>query len=83
VVHSLRHTFATTLESEGVPISRIKILLGHSDVATTCRYLHGSTKKAREAANSLALTRKKRKRKEHRKSRLPLALASTKTRIAN
>lgn len=81
VVHSLRHTFATTLEAEGTAITNIQRLLGHSDAATTCRYLHGSTKKAREAANSLALTRKKRKRKQSRTSRLPLAVRSVKARI--
>lgn len=37
--HGLRHTFAVELEAEGVPVTVISKLLGHSSVAVTSRYL--------------------------------------------
>lgn len=37
--HILRHSFATTLMQNGVPIVDIARLLGHNSVATTMRYL--------------------------------------------
>lgn len=38
-VHSLRHTFARTLEDAGVKVSEIQQILGHQDLGTTGRYL--------------------------------------------
>jgi integrase len=38
--HSLRHTFATWLVQEGVPIYGVQKLLGHSSLAMTQRYAH-------------------------------------------
>jgi len=37
--HGLRHTFANELYSEGVGILEIQLLLGHTSLATTERYL--------------------------------------------
>jgi site-specific recombinase XerD len=37
--HGLRHTFAVELMREGVPLNVISAALGHSNLATTSRYL--------------------------------------------
>jgi len=37
--HALRHTFASELAGEGLPLSTIQTLLGHSRASTTDRYL--------------------------------------------
>ena len=37
--HALRHTHAAELAREGVPLNLIQAQLGHSNVATTSRYL--------------------------------------------
>jgi integrase/recombinase XerD len=38
--HALRHTFATNLITNAVPLENIKILLGHKDYNTTLVYAH-------------------------------------------
>ena len=38
-VHSLRHTFAHTMEEAGAQVSDIQARLGHNSLATTSRYL--------------------------------------------
>lgn len=38
--HTLRHTYASHLAMQGVPIQSISKLLGHSDVRITMRYAH-------------------------------------------
>lgn len=38
--HDLRHTAATWLAMEGVPLQVIQQILGHKDIKTTMRYLH-------------------------------------------
>lgn len=38
--HGLRHTCATNWLNGGVPINKVQRWLGHSDLATTAKYLH-------------------------------------------
>lgn len=38
--HFLRHTFATDAIAAGVPINDLQHIMGHSQLATTARYLH-------------------------------------------
>lgn len=39
-IHDLRHTYASNLIQAGVPIERVRLLLGHVSVITTQRYAH-------------------------------------------
>jgi site-specific recombinase XerD len=41
--HVLRHTFATNLIRAGRDIDQVRVLLGHTNVKTTIRYLHPAT----------------------------------------
>lgn len=54
IIHSLRHTFATTLILKGVDIKVVSELLGHSDVGTTMRiYYHTIEKQKKKAVRQL------------------------------
>lgn len=53
-LHDLRHSAGTNLQQNGVPISTISKLLGHSDINTTYRYyIHTDTNESINAVNKL------------------------------
>ena len=39
--HSLRHSFATDIQSQGASLLEMQLMLGHSNATTTQRYIHG------------------------------------------
>ena len=56
VFHSLRHSFASWLVSQGTPLLIVKELLGHKTIAMTERYSHMAPDCKREAVNQLEIT---------------------------
>lgn len=44
-IHTFRHTFATQLLHNNVPINQVSYLLGHENLETTIKYYIGATKK--------------------------------------
>lgn len=53
-VHDLRHTYASWLVDANVPLEKVRELLGHKDLTTTQRYVHGSTAGAEVILSALA-----------------------------
>jgi site-specific recombinase XerD len=53
--HSLRHTFATWLVQDGVPIYEVQKLLGHSSVKMTEVYSHLAASELHSAVNKINL----------------------------
>lgn len=51
--HTLRHTFASHLAMNGVPMTAIKELMGHSSITTTMRYSHLAPSMLRNAIDVL------------------------------
>jgi len=61
-VHTIRHSFATHLLDNGTDMHTIKELLGHSNIQTTMRYLHLTTKRTSGIINPYdALTQERTK----------------------
>lgn len=54
-LHDARHTAATLLLEQGVDISVVQEILGHSTLAVTKRYTHVTSRLAREAAERMSL----------------------------
>lgn len=52
-IHDLRHTFASRLVSQGVPIFDVSKLLGHKSITMTMRYAHLSPHAFNDAINKL------------------------------
>lgn len=53
--HSLRHTFASWLVQEGVPIQYVKELLGHADIKTTMIYAHLQPSLMHSSVNKISI----------------------------
>jgi len=52
-VHALRHTFATRLMEQNVPIRIIQNLMGHASIVTTEKYSHVLDDEKRKAVNRM------------------------------
>lgn len=53
--HKLRHTFATHYLRNGGDVVRLSIILGHSDVSTTMKYLHLLTEDLQRPHQTLSI----------------------------
>lgn len=46
--HTLRHSYATYLQNQGIPLNAIQQILGHENIETTTIYLHLGTERIRD-----------------------------------
>jgi integrase/recombinase XerD len=54
-LHRLHHTFATQYLRNGGEVVRLSIILGHSDVSTTMKYLHLLTEDVQRPHQALSV----------------------------
>jgi integrase len=52
-IHDLRHTYASHLVQAGVPLEKVRLLLGHTSISTTLRYAHFAPDHAMDAVKAL------------------------------
>lgn len=45
-LHDARHTYASRLANSGLPLNQVQKVLGHADITTTMRYVHGEVDNA-------------------------------------
>lgn len=57
--HTMRHSFASHLVSENVPIVAVQMLLGHSDIKMTQRYAHVAPSLLRGAVQQIVTARER------------------------
>lgn len=55
-IHDLRHSFASALVNNGVPIYDVQHLLGHQDLRTTQRYAHLAPERLRNSAARVVMS---------------------------
>jgi integrase len=53
-IHTLRHSWASAMVNSGEPLTAVQDLLGHSDIRTTQRYLHGDAEVTKATATKMA-----------------------------
>lgn len=53
-IHTLRHSWASAMVNGGEPLTAVQDLLGHSDIRTTQRYLHGDAEVTKTTATKMA-----------------------------
>jgi integrase/recombinase XerD len=54
--HVLRHSFATEMYHQNVPLSAIQSMLGHSNIAETSIYIHVSDQLQRQALELISIS---------------------------
>ena len=56
--HALRHSFATEMYHQNIPLSDIQVMMGHDSIADTSIYIHVSDKLKQLALNSIFISRR-------------------------
>lgn len=51
--HTLRHTFASFLVTEGTPLKTVSLIMGHASITMTERYAHLNLEKNKDAVGAL------------------------------
>ena len=52
-LHCLRHTYASILVSQGIPLPLVQNALGHSDLSMTMHYTHALPEQSQEVSNTM------------------------------